>query len=64
MDKAEIEIGFGDFEQLAAPLLAFSATFEPSLRRGCRLNRKLAGWRRIQTMMPLKYWSARNPCKL
>ena len=34
MDKAEIEIGFGDFEQLAAPLLAFSATFEPSLRRG------------------------------
>jgi hypothetical protein len=30
MDKAglEIEIGFGDFEHLAASLFAFSATFE------------------------------------
>jgi hypothetical protein len=28
MDKAELEIGFGDFEHLAASLFAFSATFE------------------------------------
>jgi hypothetical protein len=26
MDKAELEIGFGDFEHLAASLFAFSAT--------------------------------------
>jgi hypothetical protein len=28
MDKAEFQIGFGDFEHLAASLFAFSATFE------------------------------------
>ncbi len=28
MDKAELEIGLGDFEHLAASLFAFSATFE------------------------------------
>ena len=28
MYKAELEIGFGDFEHLAASLFAFSATFE------------------------------------
>ena len=28
MDKAELEIGFGDFEHLAASLFAFSARFE------------------------------------
>ena len=30
MDKAELEIGFGDFEHLAASLFAFSARFEIS----------------------------------
>jgi hypothetical protein len=36
MDKAglEIEIGFGDFEHLAASLFAFSATFEIYRDRG------------------------------
>ena len=28
MDKAELEVGFGDFEHLAASLFAFSARFE------------------------------------
>ena len=28
MDRAELEIGFGDFEHLAASRFAFSATFE------------------------------------
>ena len=28
MDKAELEVGFGDFEHLAASRFAFSATFE------------------------------------
>jgi hypothetical protein len=28
MDKAELEIGFGDFEHLPASLFAFSATLE------------------------------------
>ena len=28
MDKAGLEIGFGDFEHVAAPLFAFSARFE------------------------------------
>jgi hypothetical protein len=28
MDKAELKIGFGDFEHLAASRFAFSATFE------------------------------------
>jgi hypothetical protein len=30
MDKAELEIGFGDFGHLAASLFAFSARFEIS----------------------------------
>ncbi len=28
MEKAELEIGFGDFKHLAASLFAFSARFE------------------------------------
>jgi hypothetical protein len=30
MDKAELEIGFGDFDHLAASLFAFSAKFAVS----------------------------------
>jgi hypothetical protein len=39
-DKAGLEIGFGDFEHLAAPLFAFSARFEI-----CRDDRIVGGQR-------------------
>ena len=38
MDKAELEIGFGDFDHLAASLFAFSAKFEVQSRLTVRTS--------------------------